>query len=1379
MSSTSSCPNCNSPFPAGLTECPNCATQAFSASRTSGLPQISGYEILGRVGEGGMGAIYLAEEKSLGRRVAIKVVSGKLATEAQAHARFVREARALATIEHANVVRIYSFGDVEGQPYLAMEYIDGETLADRIRRLGRLPIEEAARFTRQILLALDAAWEKGIIHRDIKPSNVLIDRRGQVHVADFGLAKPMQVPGDLMLTQDGYVLGTPYYVSPEQAQGKPTDFRSDIYSCGILLYEMLAGERPFEGTTPFTVVAKHLNEPLPSIRAKRSDVPNRVARLLEWMTQKLPEQRPKSYAELIERFDAILGITPSRPIASTETFSTIPIATPGGYRTPLIISAVVILAMFGWQWYRVRKVVHEAGAAPTEKRLVVAVTPFYGPDDDSAKEGRVMAALVERSITARLGADNVKVIGIDETKQPVRSHDAARQLGEHVGASVVVWGEAFALKKETEIQPYFTLMHRTSQPAVKSESTPENVRSVDVKAADPVAKLSEQSTSVMRVQAEAPNQIELRKTSADGVGEMVSFLAGLHALYDENNPRKALQFFAQAPKTAETMRHRAQAYVQLANPANRANVAWERPTTTSSEEEAIKALEGALALEPRHVQSRAQLADLYLVHGRFKEAAREYERVASSGEPYTTNYAIARDGLLYVREIFRDPRDNDERHDTGSLLAVSPQSESVLGRWTMPGSIRSFEPQPDGFVVRYAADGKESQIETLNFRNGRFDRLPPPGGNLLLRMRRMKVAWVLPINFTEDLEGLIEKRPAHPRLRLRRKPYPNLPQTLPQLEEELRAAARRDPTQPWHPFWLGQALLAEGKKDAATTVWNALLSKDYPGVLYMNFNWMARFFEHLGQRDWADRAYDKALRERKRIPQPIGVTTLIERLINVQFTRMPPEQLKDPERAYLWLQRARTISGPTEADNYAAAAWAGHFRRKGDLARARLEEENARRLTLHPFNMITRSTFLDYAFYAFFATWIGFAGSALMLLFRANRSRPASPDDLRSWRSVWDSLRTLVPKRWVPFALGFGIAGLLIIAFGAYIETSWALPVVLAVTVISVGFVIHTRGRVRAKTAISYLPVQHRLVVAVIYVLFAAAALLLFVQFGRLNSLEAMPIGIADSLGHPVLVADFETRLAKSHSHDLEYVTAVANMLGGNRERAKALFGEMGSDPRARRALAALESGRSEIPMASADELYRAYTAGSLALIPGQGPVGFQWAPVNIVALGTAAIGALLLLAFLFIRPLETAPLSAPATQPRRLLAKAGFLLVPGSFDLRRRSPLRGAIMLTLLGFSLFFGAVLIKAFPVLRSPGPWTAIALPNILSSSPYPPDWSRLDLMFAPPYARLFWPVALLAVVSLCVLHAIRIPSIVALYREEPTREPVTLVSAEEPA
>jgi predicted Ser/Thr protein kinase len=267
--------------------------------RTTALPDVAGYRILRGLGEGGMGAVFLAEDVTLGRKVAIKVISQTLAADEGARTRFLREARAMATVEHPHVARIYSYGESGGLVHIVMEYVEGESLGNRIRRLEKLSIEEALQVVGQVAEALEAGWEKGIVHRDVKPSNVLIDVRGRVHVADFGLAKSVQAASeDLLLSQTGRIVGTPHYLSPEQARAEAVDHRSDVYSLGIVLYEMLAGAPPFQGTTPAAVVAQHLQSPLPPLREKRPDAPLGVVKLVEQMTAKDPDRRPSSYAAL-------------------------------------------------------------------------------------------------------------------------------------------------------------------------------------------------------------------------------------------------------------------------------------------------------------------------------------------------------------------------------------------------------------------------------------------------------------------------------------------------------------------------------------------------------------------------------------------------------------------------------------------------------------------------------------------------------------------------------------------------------------------------------------------------------------------------------------------------------------------------------------------------------------------------------------------------------------------------------------------------------------------------------------------------------------------------------------------------------------------------
>lgn len=318
----SSCRECGTPLPAGGVVCSSCSlTQTPDARQNSiatavrsspELPSIDGFRILEPIGEGGMGAIFLAEELTLRRRVALKLVSDKIAGDAGALARFLREARALATVEHPNIVRVYAFGETGERAYIAMELVEGETLGQRIRRKGRLEVAEALAVVRDVARALAAAWEKRIVHRDVKPSNILFDRWGHVKVADFGLAKEIRddgPPGE-SITRTGYFIGSPHYLSPQQATGEDVDFRTDIYSLGIVLYEMLTGARPFEGSSPVAVVAKHLHEIPPSLKV--AGVPDAVAALFARMTAKNPDERPQSYEALLKDLDQLLEQPPTK-----------------------------------------------------------------------------------------------------------------------------------------------------------------------------------------------------------------------------------------------------------------------------------------------------------------------------------------------------------------------------------------------------------------------------------------------------------------------------------------------------------------------------------------------------------------------------------------------------------------------------------------------------------------------------------------------------------------------------------------------------------------------------------------------------------------------------------------------------------------------------------------------------------------------------------------------------------------------------------------------------------------------------------------------------------------------------------------------------------
>ncbi len=274
---------------------------------------MAGYRLLRRLGRGAMAEVYLAEQCSLRRHVALKILRANLAVEQSYVKRFRLEAQAAASLVHPNIVQIYEVGCEGGSHFIAQEYVPGLNLREWLSRHGTPQLPLALGVMRQVAAALAKASEHGIVHRDIKPDNIMVSSSGEVKVADFGLARLST--GDTRLTQEGFTLGTPLYMSPEQVEGRPLDTRSDIYSFGVTCYHMLAGQPPFAGDTALAGGGATLAQP--SRRRWPSCGPICRRRCARWFTKCSPRSR-SSGSPPRTRWSACCGRSP-RPAASTST----------------------------------------------------------------------------------------------------------------------------------------------------------------------------------------------------------------------------------------------------------------------------------------------------------------------------------------------------------------------------------------------------------------------------------------------------------------------------------------------------------------------------------------------------------------------------------------------------------------------------------------------------------------------------------------------------------------------------------------------------------------------------------------------------------------------------------------------------------------------------------------------------------------------------------------------------------------------------------------------------------------------------------------------------------------------------------------------------
>ena len=420
---------------------------------------IGHYDVLAELGSGGMGRVYLAQDQKLKRRVALKVLHPETASDGARMKRFQQEAEIVASMNHPGIVTLYSIEEAEGLSFLTMELVEGRSLDRRIPE-GGLPLDELLELSVPLLEAVAAAHERGITHRDLKPANILVSDDRRVKVLDFGLAKLREPRFDAgestsMLTQEGSVLGTAAYMSPEQAEGMAVDARSDVFALGVVLYEMATGERPFQGATNISILSAVLKDRQRPVEERRRDLPARLGRIVDRCLEKDPVARYASAAELLAEVRALQAESPS---LSPSTAARRPAGTGRWIGAGLVLLLVAALAV--WAVARREPTPADDAGTPTAQAAAdpgplatrVLVLPFENRTGDESLAGLgLMASDWLTQGLARTGRLEVAPLLPDLGSEGPADPAWLRRVAEGTGAGTVVSGAYYLEGDELQI----------------------------------------------------------------------------------------------------------------------------------------------------------------------------------------------------------------------------------------------------------------------------------------------------------------------------------------------------------------------------------------------------------------------------------------------------------------------------------------------------------------------------------------------------------------------------------------------------------------------------------------------------------------------------------------------------------------------------------------------------------------------------------------------------------------------------------------------------------------------------------------------------------------------------------------------------------------
>jgi len=547
------CPKCNTDNPDTQKFCGECATPLPSSKEipvtetivtpkeelTRGTTLAGRYEIIEELGKGGMGNVYRVEDKKTNEELALKLIKPEIASDKKTLERFSNELKLAHKISHKNVCRMYHLGEEQGVHFITMEYVPGEDLKSMIRMTRQLTVGTAISVAKQVCEGLEEAHRLGVIHRDLKPSNIMIDKAGTVRIMDFGIARSLKTKG---ITGTGVMIGTPEYMSPEQVDGKEADQHSDIYSLGIILYEVLTGRLPFEGDTAFAIGMKHKSEEPEDPRKLNSQIPEDLSRLILKCLEKDSENRYQSAEELrsaLIRIEKGIPTTErvvpkSKPITSKEitvTFSPKKLLIPA-----LVIVALVIVAVIIWQPWSQK----EVAPIPSDKPSI-AVLPFV--DLSPQKDQEYFCDGMTDEIIAKLSRfKGWKVIPRTSMMRYKNTDKDIKEIGDELDVATILEGSI--RKERDDIRVNAKLIRIKDIIPLWSDTYEKKLESVFAIQSDVAEKIA----NALKVELSSEDKEQLAKKPTENLTAYDYYLKGreFYSHYRKQDNENAIELFKKA-----------------------------------------------------------------------------------------------------------------------------------------------------------------------------------------------------------------------------------------------------------------------------------------------------------------------------------------------------------------------------------------------------------------------------------------------------------------------------------------------------------------------------------------------------------------------------------------------------------------------------------------------------------------------------------------------------------------------------------------------------------------------------------------------------------------------------------------------------------------